>query len=73
MNLTDIAQHFSDAGAAREFMESQLWPDGVVCPHCGVIGEAYKLKAKPESKNPVRPGVWKCAVLHPLSGPNHNI
>jgi transposase-like protein len=60
MNLTNIAQHFSDAGAAREFMESLLWPDGAVCPHCGVIGESYKLKAKPDSKSPVRPGVWKC-------------
>lgn len=60
MNLTNIAQHFSDAESAREFMEAQLWPDGVVCPHCGVIGEAYRLKAKQDSKNPVRPGVWKC-------------
>lgn len=60
MNLNFIAKHFTDAEAAREFFERQRWPDGAVCPHCGVIGEAYRLKAKPDSKSPVRPGVWKC-------------
>lgn len=60
MNLKSIAQRFSDADDARSFLESQRWPDGVVCPFCGVIGEAYKLKPKQESKAPVRPGVWKC-------------
>jgi len=60
MNLKSIATHFSDPNAAREFFEKQCWPDGTVCPFCGVIGEAYRLKAKPDSKSPVRPGVWKC-------------
>lgn len=61
MNLSKIARHLSDADAARAFLEAQRWPDGPVCPFCGVIGEAYRLKAKPNSKAPVRPGVWKCA------------
>jgi len=43
-----------------EFLEAQRWPDGVVCPFCGVVGESYRLKAKQDSKTPVRPGVWKC-------------
>ena len=60
MNLKTIAKHFSDPDAAREFLEKQCWPDGTVCPHCGLIGQSYRLKAKPESKSPVRPGVWKC-------------
>ncbi len=60
MNLNFIAKHFTDAEAAREFFERQRWPEGTVCPFCGVIGEAYRLKAKPDSKSPVRPGVWKC-------------
>jgi transposase-like protein len=60
MNLKSIAQHFSDSEAARTFLESQRWPDGAVCPFCGLIGEAYRLKPKAESKTPVRPGVWKC-------------
>jgi transposase-like protein len=60
MNLKSIAKHFSDLDAARDFFEKQRWPDGTVCPHCGVIGESYRLTAKPASKSPVRPGVWKC-------------
>ena len=61
MNLKSIAkQHFSDPDAAREFFEKMFWPEGTVCPHCGLVGESYRLKAKPDSKKPVRPGVWKC-------------
>jgi transposase-like protein len=60
MNLKTIAQHFSDPDAARLFLESQRWPDGAICPFCGLIGEAYRLKPKENSKTPVRPGVWKC-------------
>jgi transposase-like protein len=61
MNLKSIAQEFSSLDAARDFFEAQRWPDGTVCPFCGVIGESYRLKAKADSKSPVRPGVWKCA------------
>ena len=31
-----------------------------VCPHCGEINNAGPLKARPNSKKPVRKGVWKC-------------
>jgi transposase-like protein len=58
MNLT--SQYFTDADAARQFLEKQRWPDGTVCPFCGLVGESYQLRARPESKSPVRPGVWKC-------------
>jgi len=60
MNLNSIASLYSDPEAARLFFEKQCWPDGVVCPFCGLVGEAYRLKAKPDSKSPVRAGVWKC-------------
>ncbi len=46
------APHFRDDEAARKFLEGILWPDGPVCPHCGVIGHAYETK---------RPGVFRCA------------
>ena len=32
--------------AAIAYVEAQLWPDGAICPHCGTIGEATKLKGK---------------------------
>jgi transposase-like protein len=46
------APHFRDNEAARKFLEGILWPDGPVCPHCGVVGHAYETK---------RPGVYRCA------------
>jgi len=58
-----IAPHFSDPEKAREFLEAKRWPDGPICPHCGVIGEAYKLTADLENKKATthaRKGVWKC-------------
>jgi transposase-like protein len=61
MNLKSIAEHFSDPDAARLFLEAQRWPDGAVCPFCGLVGGSFRLKAKPDSKTPVRPGVWKCS------------
>jgi transposase-like protein len=61
MNLVDLAQHFSDEDKAREFLEKQRWPEGPVCPHCGLVGEAYKLTPRPGTKTHVRKGVWKCA------------
>ncbi len=59
LNLNSMLPLFSDEGKAREFIESKRWANGVVCPHCD-CGEVYKLTAKPESKRPVRPGVYKC-------------
>jgi len=60
MNLTDLAKNFSDADQARGFLEKQFWPNGTVCPHCGLLGESFRLMPKPNSKTPVRKGVWKC-------------
>src|SRR5437667_286512 len=34
------APHFRNDDAARMALESILWPDGPVCPHCGGIVEA---------------------------------
>src|SRR2546421_2897923 len=39
------ADHFRDDEAARQELERILWPNGPVCPHCGVVdGRAYPLK-----------------------------
>jgi Transposase zinc-ribbon domain len=52
-----IAPHQHDEDAARAYLEAQLWPDGPVCPHCGIIGEAFKLAGKTTRK-----GLWKCSA-----------
>lgn len=49
------APHFHDADKARQYLESQVWPKGPACPHCGVIGGHYELKGKT-----TRPGLYKC-------------
>jgi len=46
---------FHDANAAREWLERLLWPDGPVCPHCGLIGAAYRLQGAKQ-----RAGLYKC-------------
>ena len=59
LNLATLSHLFTDETAAREFVESKVWPDGPVCPHCGGK-EAYKLASKPEAKTQVRAGLYKC-------------
>jgi transposase-like protein len=59
LNLATMLPLFTDEAKAREFIENKRWPNGPVCPHCECV-DVYKLTAKPESKNPVRPGVYKC-------------
>ncbi len=48
-------KHFHNEAAAYAFVEAHVWPDGRVCPHCGVVGESGALKGKS-----TRPGVYKC-------------
>lgn len=47
MNLADLMERFSTVEAARNYLEKQRWPDGPECPHCGLVGEAYKITPKP--------------------------
>ena len=59
--------YFHDEAKAFAFLESIVWADGTVCPHCGVnAGRVYDLsgvRSKPSVKNPegvVRHGLKKC-------------
>lgn len=38
---------FQDPVAARLWLEKMLWPEGPVCAHCGVLGEAKALSSPP--------------------------
>src|ERR1041385_7452565 len=65
-----LEPQFQDEDAARQFLENLRWPDGTVCPHCGLIGEAYRIvrkepdleKLKLTRKRYRKPqkGLWKC-------------
>jgi transposase-like protein len=59
-------RYFHDEAAAFAEMESILWPDGPVCPHCGGMDRVYALngvRSKPSKKHPdgvERHGLKKC-------------
>jgi transposase-like protein len=77
LNLMDLAEQFHSPDTAREYLEALRWPDGPICPHCGVEGEAYKLTPKAKEPREIeyetkdelrkrrvrkpRQGLWKCA------------
>ena len=53
-DLTDPI--FTDEDKAREHFEAIRWPNGPVCPHCGVTSEhVTRLAGKVH-----RPGLYQC-------------
>ena len=58
MTTRKLAPLFANEDKAIEFVESLIWPHGPVCPHCGGMEKAYRIKANPEKK--VRYGLLKC-------------
>ena len=70
--MTDITKNpvFTDAAAARRFLEELRWPQGVVCVHCGGFGDAVdavKVTGKPikpvkegKKHRPARQGLYHC-------------
>src|ERR1700722_17773526 len=61
LTLDEINQRFSDDDTAREYIESILWPNGPVCPHCKNNDQSkiWKIQANPEKK--IRAGLHRCA------------
>jgi len=53
-------KYFHDEEAAFCHLESILWADGTVCPHCGSIDRAGKLNGVAGKNGKVRHGLWKC-------------
>jgi transposase-like protein len=49
------AKPLRDEKAAYAYVEARIWPNGRVCPHCGVIDRSGLLKGKS-----TRIGVYKC-------------
>jgi transposase-like protein len=61
LTLDQIQQRFSTDEAAREYIESVLWPHGPVCPHCKNAEQKsiWKIEANKEKK--IRAGLRQCA------------
>lgn len=54
---------FNDENAARAYFEGVRWPNGPICPHCGVLNEATLVKGQSH-----RPGMYQCnACLSPFT------
>lgn len=48
--------HFQDPDKARVYLEALRWPNGPICPHCGVVSkDHYALQGEAH-----RVGLWKC-------------
>ncbi len=45
--MTDLTNPiFHDDNAAREHLETILWPNGLVCPHCKATDGLTRLRAR---------------------------
>jgi transposase-like protein len=56
MDANMLQAIFTDETKAREWLESRVWPNGPVCPHCGA--EREKITALHGKAH--RPGVYQC-------------
>jgi len=46
---------FQDETKAREWLEARVWPNGPVCPHCGVVDQATLMNGET-----TRAGLYQC-------------
>lgn len=60
MDAAILKPQFQDPEKAREYLEAKRWPDGPVCPHCGIVGEAVHLDAQEGTKTHARRGLLNC-------------
>jgi transposase-like protein len=60
MDAALLKPHFQDPDKAREYLEARRWPHGPVCPHCGILDEATRLKVEEGAKAHGRPGLLNC-------------
>jgi transposase-like protein len=70
LTYLNIADQIPTEPAAYEFLERLRWANGVVCPHCGVIGDHRFLEFANGSTRRTNRGsqtyrrLWKCRDCH---------
>lgn len=55
-----FAPHSQTEEAAREYLESLLWPEGPVCTGCGLVNDATQLKREEGTETHGRKGLYQC-------------
>jgi transposase-like protein len=60
LNLVELVARYADEATARGTFERLRWPDGTVCPRCGVKGESNRMRSAAGSKT--RKGLWYCTA-----------
>jgi transposase-like protein len=56
MAMSDLSNPmFTDETKAREWLEARIWPNGPICPHCGVVNCATLMRGKSH-----RTGLYQC-------------
>jgi len=64
ITLIQLFDRFSTDDKARKHLETVLWKNGQICPHCNNHKDKpiYALEAKSDSESAVRAGVYKCGA-----------
>lgn len=63
LNLITLAQEYANEDKARNLLESLLWPNGPVCPHCKNDGKEKSIyELKPKEGSSTRKGLHKCGA-----------
>jgi transposase-like protein len=64
LTLIQLFDRFGTDEKARKHLESVLWPQGAVCPHCKNHKDKpiYKLEPRSDKKTAIRAGVYKCGA-----------
>jgi transposase-like protein len=47
ISLPEFQRLFPDDTACATYLEQARWGDGFACPHCGVIGEPFRIATRP--------------------------
>jgi predicted RNA-binding Zn-ribbon protein involved in translation (DUF1610 family) len=59
-SLPEFQRLFPDDTACAVYLERARWGDGFACPHCGVVGDPFRIAT--------RPGVLTCRVCRRQTG-----
>jgi|TARA_Y100000815_G_scaffold272447_1_gene301394 hypothetical protein len=59
-SLPEFQRLFPDDGACAAYLERIRWGDGFACPHCGIVGEPFRIAT--------RPGVLTCRACRRQTG-----